>query len=249
MKTHVCPKCGGQPGQSAWQVRAHDYRCDKCRLADQRAKNKRRSVQKPHKRRPVVDRLWDNSMPVPHSGCWVYLGPTRCGYGIIAMPTGSRSKTVSAHRAAYEALVGPIPPGMTIDHKCRVRCCWNPAHLQVVTGAENTLLGTSPPALNARRDKCLNGHPFDYVDTEGRRQCSLCRQAYQRRYYYLKRARILLHRAEDMERIGPSYWWHLQQAASLFGLAGRSDLSERAVAMIEEKNWCVVPELLREVSP
>ncbi len=42
-----------------------------------------------------------------------------------------------AHRAAYEEARGPIPPGLTIDHLCRVKLCVNPDHLEVVTSREN----------------------------------------------------------------------------------------------------------------
>lgn len=42
-----------------------------------------------------------------------------------------------AHRVAYELWVGPIPEGMELDHRCKVRACINPAHLEPVTHAEN----------------------------------------------------------------------------------------------------------------
>lgn len=45
------------------------------------------------------------------------------------------------HRIVCEALVGPIPPGLLLDHKCRRRACCNPKHLEPVTPLENTLRG------------------------------------------------------------------------------------------------------------
>lgn len=41
----------------------------------------------------------------------------------------------------YELLVGPIPPGLQIDHLCRNKICVNPAHLEPVTHRENLMRG------------------------------------------------------------------------------------------------------------
>lgn len=42
-----------------------------------------------------------------------------------------------AHRVSYELHVGSIDDGMHIDHRCRIRHCVNPTHLEQVTEAEN----------------------------------------------------------------------------------------------------------------
>lgn len=42
-----------------------------------------------------------------------------------------------AHRYAWEALRGPIPKGLQIDHLCNNPPCVNPDHLEPVTQAEN----------------------------------------------------------------------------------------------------------------
>ena len=52
---------------------------------------------------------------------------------------GKRGKMVLAHRWAYQQFVGPIPPGLHIDHLCSIRHCMYPPHLEAVTPRENTL--------------------------------------------------------------------------------------------------------------
>jgi hypothetical protein len=46
------------------------------------------------------------------------------------------------HRLAWEIVVGPIEPGLEIDHLCRNRVCLNPAHLEPVTKEENVRRGS-----------------------------------------------------------------------------------------------------------
>lgn len=84
-----------------------------------------------------------------------------------------------AHRVAYEMLVGPIPEGKQLDHLCRQRTCWNPAHLEVVTGRENTLRGVGRTAVNAAKTHCSRGHELAgdnlYVH-DGQRKCRACKK-------------------------------------------------------------------------
>lgn len=82
-------------------------------------------------------RFWDK---VERSeGCWLWTAVvTGQGYGNFWAKRQDEHVWVSAHRFAYELMVGPIPEGLQIDHLCRIRACVNPDHLEPVTAAENT---------------------------------------------------------------------------------------------------------------
>lgn len=139
--------------------------------------------------RTVEQRFWervDKEGPIPecapHLGpCWLWTAsPSRYVHNryIFVWVSGT---PIVAHRLAYQWLVGPIPEGLELDHLCRVRQCVNPRHLEPVTHRENTLRGTAPTAVNARKTHCLHGHPFDEKNTcwrpNGSRQCRACRNA------------------------------------------------------------------------
>jgi hypothetical protein len=67
-------------------------------------------------------------------GCWLWTGKRdRGGYGLVCRQQQWRL----AHRAVYEALIGPIPEGLELDHTCSNRSCVNPKHLEPVTRQEN----------------------------------------------------------------------------------------------------------------
>lgn len=125
---------------------------------------------------PIVRRLARRVVVDPDTGCWLWTGALNGkGYGQIGVEGRSRS----THRVAYEALVGPIPDGLQLDHLCRVRHCANPEHLEPVTGAEN--LARSP--LMGSKTHCLRGHPlsgFNVIRNGNRRYCRECHCARKR---------------------------------------------------------------------
>jgi hypothetical protein len=90
-------------------------------------------------------------------GCWLWTAALTSGYGAW----GNRR----AHRLVYEALVGPIPQGLQLDHLCRNRACVRPEHLEPVTQQVNLARGNGLPARRARQTECIYGHPFDAANT------------------------------------------------------------------------------------
>lgn len=121
------------------------------------------------------------------------------GYGNFGMRVGSKHKTLLVHRYVYEELVGPIPTGKQLDHLCRVRCCVNPAHLEIVTNRENAIRGLGPTLARQRqvsKTHCPQGHEYSPENTIHRdskkkgksRHCRECHKSYMNKYNKNKRA-------------------------------------------------------------
>lgn len=129
------------------------------------------------KRRPPAERFWPKvDKSAGPDGCWLWTGAIskQTGYGMF----NDGDRITTAHAFAYRTEIGPVPPGLQLDHVrergCRHRACCNPAHLEPVTPSENNRRIPRSPF-------CPHGHLFDERNTyrhprTGTRTCRRCRR-------------------------------------------------------------------------
>lgn len=119
--------------------------------------------------------------------CWNWTeGKTGKGYGNFSMA----GRSLTAHRFAYESLVGPVPDGLELDHLCRNRACVNPYHLDPVPHAVNVRRGVSGivnGGRQARKTHCPQNHQYTpgntYVNPNtGGRLCRSCQRSWQKAF-------------------------------------------------------------------
>lgn len=138
----------------------------------------------------IFDRLSKHIEFEPNSGCWLWTACTdKDGYGRTAVYEGGARKTYYTHRLMYELHVGKIEDGLVCDHKCKVRSCCNPNHIEPVTAGENQRRGESGKASHKRalaRNECPKGHVYAvvgvYTHSDGNRRCAQCAREAALRY-------------------------------------------------------------------
>ncbi len=128
------------------------------------------------KPKPPAERFWTKVEKTETCWLWTAAKASKQGHGKFMV----QGKNWKAHRWAYEALVGPIPKGLTLDHLCRVPACVNPAHLEPVTLAENVRREMEA------KTHCPQGHPLSGTNLyrqpgTGYRACRTCRNEASRR--------------------------------------------------------------------
>lgn len=131
-------------------------------------------------RKTRLQRFWEKVDRGADSDCWPWIANDNGhGYGTFGLGTKSEGM-VYAHRFSFELEHGPIPEGLEIDHLCNNRACVNPAHMEVVTHAENMR------RLAQRRTHCKRGHEYSAENTyvqpgTGKRLCRVCAREERRR--------------------------------------------------------------------
>lgn len=74
------------------------------------------------------------TIPEPNTGCLLWVGATsEDGYGAIWVG----NKNISPYKYSWERENGPVPPGLSLDHRCHTPPCVNVDHLRLATVAQN----------------------------------------------------------------------------------------------------------------
>lgn len=125
-----------------------------------------------------VPERYRKRIEINSDGCWIWTGSRdkKGGYGFATFC----DRTVLAHRMVFELLIGPLPNGFHLHHKCEVRCCVNPDHLVVLSKIDHRREHTSA------RTVCKNGHELTpentyFYNSGNSRACRICRSAADRR--------------------------------------------------------------------
>lgn len=90
------------------------------------------------------DEIYKRTRFDPETGCWLWTGPKdRGGYARRSVSHGrAYIRNCYVHCVAFEMFHGGlrIGEGFDVDHKCQVRHCLQPAHLQQITKTRNAQL-------------------------------------------------------------------------------------------------------------
>lgn len=118
--------------------------------------------------------------------CLVWQGAAN-GDGYGSVWDADRKTSVAVHRTMYRHLVGEIPTGTEVNHRCGVKRCWKPDHLEAVTHRENMQHAIETGLHLVPREMCRRGHLLtedNLYGPPGTRWCLTCRRAANRASYH-----------------------------------------------------------------
>lgn len=98
------------------------------------------------RRRDLVDRFWSRVEIGDEDDCWLWTGSTNGNYGITRVD----GLPMVAHRVAWTLAVGRIPGGRQVHHKCEMKLCCNPHHLEVLSRSAHAQRHPQPPLTACR---------------------------------------------------------------------------------------------------
>lgn len=156
-----CTHCREVKPESEFYVKSVDGRpgsyCKGCKLEMRR---ERRAAMAGKPDPTIAARFWPKVDKRGPDDCWNWLGAkSNRGYGAISYqgadcPAHRVSMQLAGHEVFY--------PERVVDHRCKNIACVNPAHLRIVTQAENCgpLANPTPHWTNANKTHCKHGHPL-----------------------------------------------------------------------------------------
>jgi hypothetical protein len=120
------------------------------------------------------------------TGCWLWDGREKLGYGQVTVRGGG---DMGAHRAMWYAKHGD-PGALDVLHNCNNKLCINPLHLHIGTHKQNFKEASEAKLLQGQwKTHCKRGHPLSgdnlYRQPKtGFRGCKTCTRERSRRRWH-----------------------------------------------------------------
>lgn len=140
--------------------------------------------------RPIEERFWEKVDRRGPDECWPWTASLDGkGYGQI----GYAGRIRKAHQISWELQVGPLTPGLVIDHLCFNKACMNTTHMEEVQQGDNARRGRARRTPQRLKTHCVHGHKYTVENTRllagGRRACRECERRKAREWARADRAR------------------------------------------------------------
>ena len=147
-----------------------------------------------------VERIMSKVEFDPNGGCWLWPAAKDKNYGKVwVRGSGPKGHVLFVHRVLYGKLKEPVSDQLVLDHKCRVKLCVNPNHLEPVVFRENLARGVD---FNGHKTHCPKGHEFNEANTYKRkdysgqnRGCKACRREQMAAFWASKGGQAAYNRA------------------------------------------------------